>query len=191
MTFSTFRFTVLAMATLSACARTELSNRTAVLPPGPVRTVTDEVGVVPAGTFLVIRTKDNVSARRELRGTIYDANIAEDVLDQNGIVLIPKKSPVELVVGSRSYFGPGGVGMTELILELRAVTVKGARYPVGTESGNLGFGGLGLDRDAARWVGGSAVGGEVLTSGPRINVPARTVLAFQIVDPIRLRGFNL
>jgi len=176
MKFSTFGFTVRAMASLSACARTELSSRAAVLPPGPMRTVTDELGVVPAGTTLVIRTKDNVSTRRALRGAIYDANIAEDVLDQNGIVLIPKESPVELVVGSRSFLGSAGVGMIELILELRAVTVKGVRYPVGTESRNLGAGGLGLDRNTARWVGGSVSGERSSQAGPALMCPLERCL---------------
>jgi len=125
-----------------------------------------------------------------MRATIYTANVAEDVADQNGTVLIPKDSHVELGVRSLPYLGPGGVGMTELILELRAVTVKGERYPVATASERPGAGGLGLERNGPKRVGGRAVQGEVLTSGPRINVPAKTLLAFQIVEPIRLTGFR-
>jgi hypothetical protein len=63
--------------------------------------------------------------------------------------------------------------MTELILELRGVTVKGVRYPVATVSENPGAGGLGLERNGPKWVGGRAAQGEVLTSGPRIKVPAK------------------
>ena len=124
-----------------------------------------------------------------MRATIYSANVAEDVVDQNATVLIPKDSPVEFGVRSLPYLGPGGVGMTELILELRAVTVRGVRYPV-TASEFPGAGGLGLERNGPKWVGGRAAQGEVLTSGPRIKVPAKTLLAFQIVEPIRLTGFR-
>ena len=53
-----------------------------------------------------------------------------------------------------------------------------------------GAGGLALERNAPRWVGGRAAQGKVLTSGPRIKVPARTLLAFQIAEPIRLTGFR-
>jgi hypothetical protein len=83
-----------------------------------------------------------------MRTTIYSANVAEDVVDQNGTVLIPKDSAVELGARWLPNLGPGGVGMTELILELRAVTVKGVRYPVATASEPPGAGGLGLARRA-------------------------------------------
>jgi hypothetical protein len=183
MKLSTIVFTFLAMASLGVCAGTAIS------PLGPVRTVTAEPGVVPPGISLVIRTTDNVSTVKALRGTIYGANVAEDVVDQTGTVLIPKESAVELVVRSVPYLGPGGVGMTELILELRAITVNGVRYPVATNLGRPGAGGLGLDQNAAKLVGG-AEAGEVLTNGRSIHVPARTLLAFQIEDPIRLGGFR-
>jgi hypothetical protein len=190
MRFHFVGFTVLAVAGLSSCIGADRADRTASPIPRPI-TVTAEPGVVPAGTWLVIRVNDTVNTRRAFRGTIYDASVAEDVLDQHGSILIPKESPVELVVGSLSYLGPGGVGMTELTLGVHAVTVNGVRYPVGTgaeEPPNAG--GLGVDRHAAKLVGGGEAAGQVLTRGSRINVPAETVLAYQIVDPIRLRGYR-
>ena len=57
---------------------------------GAVHTVIAEAGVVPPGTSLVVRTKDTVKTRRAYRGTVYFANTADDILDQNGAVLIPK-----------------------------------------------------------------------------------------------------
>jgi hypothetical protein len=162
----------------------------AVSPLGPVRTVTAEPGVVPPGTSLVVRTGDSVSTRRELRGTIYTATVAEDVVDQNGTVLIPTESPVELAVRSLPYLGPGGVGMTELVLEVRSLTIRGFSYPVATVSETPGAGGIGVDRNAAKLVAGDAAAGEVVTAGRRINVPADTLLAFRIDDPIRLTGFR-
>jgi NAD(P)-dependent dehydrogenase (short-subunit alcohol dehydrogenase family) len=49
----------------------------------------------------------------------------------------------------------------------------------------------GVNRGAARWVGGSEESaGEVVTRGQRIKVPADTFLAFQIQIPIRLRGYQ-
>ena len=190
MTIPTFCFALMTMASLGACPGKDLSSPADVLPPGPVRTIAGEPGVVPAGSSLVVQTEDAITAVRAMRTTIYTANVAEDVVDQDGTVLIPKDSHVELGVRSLPYLGPGGVGMTELILELRAVTVKGVRYPVATASENPGAGGLGLERNGPKRVGGRAVQGEVLTSGPRINVPAKTLLAFQIVEPIRLTGFR-
>jgi hypothetical protein len=190
MTISTFGFALMTMASVGACLRQDLASPADPPLLGPLRIVAEEPGVLPTGSSLVVQTDDAVTAVRAMRATIYSANVAEDVVDQNGTLLIPKDSPVELGVRSLSYLGPGGAGMTELILELRAVTVKGVRYPVATVFGPPGAGGLGLERNAPKWVGGRAAKGEVLTSGPRINVPAKTLLAFQIVEPIRLTGFR-
>jgi len=190
MTVSTLGFALMTLASVGACLGQDLANPADPPPLGPLRIVAKEPGVVATGSSLVVQTDDAVTAVRAMRATIYFANVAEDVVDQNGTVLIPKDSPVELGVRSLPYLGPGGVGMTELILELRAVTVKGVRYPVATVSGPPGAGGLGLDRSAPKLVGGRAARGKVLTSGPRIKVPARTLLAFQIVEPIRLTGFR-
>jgi hypothetical protein len=162
----------------------------AVIPIGPVHTVAAEPGVVPAGTSLVVRMNDTVKTRRAYRGTIYFATVAGDILDQEGAVLIPKESPVELVVRSLPYLGPGGVGMTLLALDIDAITVSGVRYPVETDDETPGAGGIGVDRGAARWVGGDEAAGHVVTRGHRINVPSATLLTFQIQAPVRLRGYQ-
>jgi len=189
MTVSTFGFALMTIASVGACLGQDLARPAYPASPGPVRIVAGEPGVVPAGSSLVVQTDDAVATVRAMRATIYSANVAEDVLDQNGTVLIPKDSSVELGVRSVPYLGPGGVGMTELVLELRAVRVKGVRYPVATISERPGAGGLGLGRIGPKRLGGRAGQPEVLTSGPRIEVPARTLLAFQIAEPIRLTGF--
>jgi len=190
MTISTSAFALMTMASVGACLGQDPAGPADPPPLGPVRIVAEEPGVVPAGSSLVVQTDYAVTAARAMRATIYSANVAEDVVDQNGTVLIPKDSPVELGVRSLPYLGPGGVGMTELILELRGVTVNGVRYPVATASEKPGAGGLGLGRNGPKRVGGRAAQGEVPTSGHRINVPAKTLLAFQIVEPIRLTGFR-
>lgn len=181
-------FTLLVVVGLSSCTRTVRAERDALVPPGPVRTVTSEPGVVPAETPLVVRTNDTVSTDRAFRGTIYDASLAEDVLDQSGTVLIPKESPVELGVFSFGFLGPGGAGMTELVLGLRAVTVNGVSYPLETAEPQRN-GGLGASDHTAKWVGGTAAG-QVLTRGKRIHVPAGALLRFQTEEPIRLRGYR-
>ena len=49
-------FAVVAIVDVSSCIEAGPAGRDALLPPGPVRTVTVEPGVVPAGTSLVVRT---------------------------------------------------------------------------------------------------------------------------------------
>lgn len=109
------------------------------------------------------------------------------MVDQNGAVLIPKNSAVELAVRSFPYLGPGGVGMTGLTLRVEAVTVKGMRYPVATVGETMNAGGIRAHEDAIRTISADQ---SVETSGSRIQVPANTVLAFQLEDPIRLSGYQ-
>lgn len=158
---------------------------------GPVRAVTSERGVVPPGTSVVILTKDRVKTDKASRGTVYLASTAADILDETGAALIPKGSPIELVVRSIPYLGPGGVGMALLRLDIDAVTVRDIRYPVETDDKRPGAGGIGVDRNAARWIGGTEdAARDVITGGRNINVPAGVLLAFAIQAPIRLQGFQ-
>jgi hypothetical protein len=180
--------TTLTVAALGECMAADNAGAIAI---GPIHTVTAESGVVPPGTSLVVHTNDPVKTRRAYRGTVYFANTAADILDQNGAVLIPTGSRIELVVHSLSYLGPGGAGMTLLALDIDAVTVRDVRYAVETHDEAPGAGGIGVNRGAARWIGGGEdPAGHVVTRGNRINVPAGTLLAFQIQDPIRLRGYQ-
>jgi hypothetical protein len=79
--------------------------------------------------------------------------------------------------------------MTLLTLDIDSVTVRDVRYPVETHEAP-GTGGIGVDRGAAKWIGGGEAGGHVVTRGQKINVPADTFLAFEIHAPIRLRGYQ-
>jgi len=167
------------------------ADNAGVIAIAPVHTVTQEPGVVSAGTSLMVRTKDTVKTRRAYPGTVFLAAVAADVLDQSGAMLIPGGSAIELVVRSLSYLGPGGGGMTLLTLDIDAVTFRIVRYPLQTHDEAPGPGGIGIDRGAARWVAGSEeAAGQVVTRGQRINVPADTLLSFQIQSPIRLRGYQ-
>ena len=190
MKLNVFSFTLLAVAGVNSCLGAGPASRATLFPPGPVRTVTNEPGVVPPDTSLLVRTSDTVNTRQAWRDTIYDGSVAEDVVDQSGNVLIPKGSPVEMRVQSLGFLGPGGAGMWELVLGLRAVTVNGVRYPV--ESAGDAWRDVGFkdNRDTAKWIGSGSEAGPVLTSGRRVDVPAETLLQFHIDDPIRLRGYQ-
>jgi hypothetical protein len=45
--------------------------------------------------------------------------------------------------------------MTLLTLDVDAVVVRGVRYPVETENEKPGAGGIGVNRGAAKWIGGN------------------------------------
>jgi hypothetical protein len=166
---------VLAIAGLSA----------AFLPAGVVEESSSEPGVVPEGTSLVVKAGDAIIARKAYKTTLYGASVAENVVGPDEKILIPKGATVELGVSTLSYLGPGGAGLSELAVEVRSVTVNGMSYPVKT-IGRPGAGGLGVNRYVAKVAGGGEEADEVRTNGRNINVPAGTLLAFQVQEPIRI-----
>jgi hypothetical protein len=155
---------------------------------GSVHIVTVESGVVPPGTPLLVRTNEVVSTDRASPTAIYGGQVAEAVQDQNGNVLVPSMSPVELAVNQVTFLGPGGVGMWELVLDIRAMTVKGVRYEVETAEGTSK--GAGFEPQGAAAITAEGPTRHVFTSGRRINVPAGTTLKFQTAEPIRLRDYQ-
>jgi hypothetical protein len=184
---------VLNLATLTVVVFSNCvaADSTDVIAVGPIRTVTAESGVVPPGTSVLVRTMDAVKTNKAYRGTVYFATVATDIVDENGTVLIPSESPIELVARSISYFGPGGVGMTLLTLDIDAVVVRDVRYPVETDNERPNAGGIGIDRGGAKWIGGGEEAAHhVVTRGHNLNVPAGILLAFTIQAPIRLQGFR-
>ena len=139
--------------------------------------------------------------------------LAQDVVNANGDVLIPKGSPATLMVLDASR--GGAVGSSELELALAGVQINGRQYRVASdvveESGEEG---LGANRRTATHVGGGAALGaiigaiagggsgaatgaaigaaggaaaQVLTRGDRIRIPAETVMTFSLNRAIRLR----
>jgi hypothetical protein len=151
-------------------------------------------------SYVTVRTTQpiDVSSRD---GRIFSGVIDEDVWDDQhrlAIPAIPRGSPVELIVRSASD--------RDLILDLESVTVSGRRYAVvarverveaarrddggraaqmvgggallGTIIGAIAGGGKGAAIGAAA---GAAVGTAALvTQGPRVRVPARAILTFQL-----------
>jgi hypothetical protein len=180
-------FTFLLAVSLMSCIQAVHADRTTSIP--VERIVTTEAGVLPAGTQLVVRSNDTVSTSRASADTIYGASLAADILDQDGRVLIPKESPVDMGVFSFGYLGPGGGPMTELVLGVREVTVTGMVYPVETAQRQRD-GGLGSTEHMGKWVGGTGEPHQVLTRGRRIYVPRGALLSFQTIDPIRLKGYQ-
>jgi hypothetical protein len=179
------RLTIVVLATAFAAS---ISAYAAGPANAPRRAVAPAGAVVPPGTSLIVQTTDSVTANRALRGTVFGAIVAQNVVDQNGSVLISKGAPVDLVVRSLPYLGPGGVGMTELALDVAGVTVNGESYPVATQVRAPNAGGLGIHLYSAQLARGEEAGGPLSTVGRRVNVPSEAALAFQIRDPIRLRG---
>ena len=148
-----------------------------------------------------------------VEGQTYAAEIADDVLDANGDVVIPHGSNAQIVIRSASKGGRFH-GTSDLVLDLQSISVEGQQYVVSTsdvrESGKQGFGAnkrtaeytgggaalgaiigaiAGGGKGAAIGAGAGAGGGaltQILTKGGSIRVPAETVLTFQLDKPVRI-----
>jgi hypothetical protein len=169
---------------------------------------------IPAGTELPIRTNEAIDATSAQVGHSYSAQLAQDVVDQNGAVLVPKGSPAQLTIAALNS-GTAGVGSKQVSLALRTITVGNQTYTVQsnnvTESSNRG---LGANKRTAVMTGGGAALGtavgaiagggkgaaigalaggaggatvQVLTRGDEVKVPAESVLTFRLDQPITMQ----
>ena len=203
--------TIVSVMLAMGCATRTTSQTQA--PAGPIRATTIEPGVIPSGTTFAIRTNEAINSEQTSR--TFSAQVEQDVIDQNGQLLIPKGSPAELVINRTSEGGMAGTATMDLAI--RSVTVRGRNYPITTagvqQEGNAG---IGANRRTAGMVGGgaalgtligAAAGGakgaaigaitgaaggaavQVLTRGKEVNVPAETVLTFRLDQPWRLEGY--
>lgn len=169
--------------------------------------------VLPAGTEISVLTSGNIDSKTAETGQVFQADVAEDVTNIDGAVIIPRGSEAELVI--RRVSSPGTVtGSSELALDLQSVKVAGHRYRVSTEDiQQTGHQGLGKNKRTAEMVGGGAVlgtligaiagggkgaaigaaggaaagaGAQVLTRGKAVQVPGETRLRFRLEEPLRL-----
>jgi len=160
---------------------------------------------VPAGTEVSIRTDEAIDSRDASDGRSYAAQVASDVVDSNGNIVVPRGSEARLVVRN--------VGGNQIALDLQSVTVNGQRYTLDTEAINRGQQGLGENGRTGKFVGGGAAlgaligaiggggkgaaigalaggaagaGAEVATKGDHVRVPAEEVLNFRLDAPLNL-----
>ena len=168
---------------------------------------------LPEGTQISVLTDANIDSQNASEGQLYPAEVAQDVLDSAGNVVIPKDSEAQLTI--RNVNESGGVsGSNDLSLALDSVNVNGNTYRVSTEPVQQGNPGLGKNKRTGEYVGGGAVlgtligaiagggkgaaigaiagagagaGAQVLTRGKEVKVPAETTLNFQLDRPLHLQ----
>lgn len=159
---------------------------------------------VPAGADVSIRTNEGIDAHDAAEGRSYSAQVARDVVDTNGNIVIPRGSEARLVVRN--------VG-NKIALDLQSVDVNGQRYTLDTDEVDRGKDGVGGNRRTGEFVGGGAAlgavigalagggkgagigalaggaagaGAEIVTKGDRVRVPAESVLNFRLESNLHL-----
>jgi hypothetical protein len=165
---------------------------------------------LPSGTEISVRTNEQIDSKNASVGQRFSAQIAADILDNNGAVRIPKGSDAQLVIRTN------GDSDSNLILDIDSLSISGTRYAVST--GDLtqkGREGLGANKKTGVMVGGGAavgtligaligggkgaaigaavgagagVGGVVLTKGKEVRVPSETLLRFRLDQDLRLQA---
>jgi hypothetical protein len=168
---------------------------------------------VPAGAKLSVRTEDTIDSSTAADGQTYSAELTENVLDEEGNIVIPEGSNAQIVI--RSANGGGQIqGQSDLVLDLKSVSVGGRRYVVDTvDLERKGNSRVGVNKRTAGYTGtGAAIGAiigaiagggkaaaigavsgagagavtQTVTRGKAIRIPVETILTFQLDSPLKI-----
>lgn len=170
---------------------------------------------VTAGTEIQVRTDQAINVKEAGRvGETYTGTVANEVLDTNGRVAIPKGSRAEL----RLVSVPSKSSGNDMTLDLDSVTVDGRRYRISSDAvseSSTRKDGVGANKRTGKYVGGGALAGtligalagggkgaaigalaggaagagaQTLTRGKSLDIPAETVLRFRTANDISLRS---
>jgi hypothetical protein len=172
-----------------------------------------ESATLAAGTEISVLTNDNIDSKTANTGQVFSADVAQNIMDSSGRVVIPKGSEAQLIL--RNVNSGGVTGTSEMALDLQSVKVGGHRYMVSTENlEQQGNSGIGANKRTGEYVGGGAVlgtligaiagggkgaaigaatgaaagaGTQILTRGKSVRVPPETTLRFKLDQPLRLQ----
>src|SRR5207244_7480739 len=87
--------------------------------------------VLPVGTELPVRNEEAIDSTNAVEGQVYAAEIAGDVRDAEGAVVIPRGSNAQIVIKSAPRGGRVR-GASEMVLDLQSVSIDGQRLLIRT-----------------------------------------------------------
>jgi hypothetical protein len=174
--------------------------------------VTSVTHVLEIGTQIPVRTEETIDSGKAAEGQVFAAEIARDVRDASGAVVLPRGSNAQIVIRSASKGGKIR-GASDLVLDMKSVSIDGQEYRLDTATiAQKGREGVGVNKRTGEFAGGgaaigaiigaiagggkgAAIGagagagagalGQVLTRGS-IKVPAETILTFKLDGPLRV-----
>jgi hypothetical protein len=205
---------LLASVLAFGCSTSQLTRTTQTRPTAPtsgtVQADTNDPNYIPPGTDFAVRVNQAIVSNEP--GKTFKAEVAQDIVNRSGTIIVPRGSDAELVVVSAE--NGGAVGTRTVSLGVNSVTVRGHKYTVTTAATEeAGPGGLGTNRRTAEMVGGAAAIGalvgaiagggkgaavgaavgatggaatQVLTRGDKVSIPAESVLTFRLDQGWRL-----
>jgi hypothetical protein len=162
-----------------------------------------------------VRTEETIDSARAVEGQTFAAEVARDVRDRSGNVVIPRGANAQIIIRSASK-GGRFKGSADLVMDLASVSVNGQRYRIETvDLAQRGREGVGANKRTGEFAGGGAAVGaiigaiaghgkgaaigagsgagagvlaEVLTKGSSIKVPPESLLTFQLEKPLVVRA---
>ncbi len=166
---------------------------------------------LPVGTKVAVRTFEAINSATATEEQTFSGEVTKNVVDASGDVVIPARSNTEIVIKSASKGGRFR-GTSDLVLDLKSVTINGKRYAIQTAAiSKVGKQGMGANKRTATYTGGGAALGAIIgaiagggkgaaigaasgagagvvtqaiTKGGSIKVPAETILTFQLDQPL-------
>ena len=178
----------------------------------PVAAVQSRTRILPAGTSLPVRNEETIDSAKAVEGQVYAAEIARDIKDAQGDIVIPRGSNAHLVIKSATK-GGRFKGTSDLVLDLVSVSIEGQQYRLDvSDIAMKGHSGIGGNKRTGEFMGGGAAVGaiigaiagggkgaaigagsgagagaltQVLTKGS-IKVPAETILTFKLDSALKV-----
>jgi hypothetical protein len=168
---------------------------------------------LPEGTQIAVRCEETIDSAKAAEGQTYAAEVARDVNDDAGALVIPRGANAQIVIRSASKGGRFH-GTSDLILDLDSVSIDGRSYRLSTvDIVERGKPGMGANKRTAEFTGGGAVVGAIIgaiagggkgaaigagsgagagavtqaiTKGGAIKVPVETLLTFKLDRPLHV-----
>lgn len=154
--------------------------------------------IAPAGTRVIVTTNTTLNSRQHKTGHKFTARLEADMVI-DGVVIAPRGAAVYGVIsaskGSGRLVGKSQmqIDFTDIMLnnqmlsisssDVNAVTEGTGKRTVGTTARTAAIGGLINGSKGAKDGAKVGLGLSVLSSGNSINIPAGTMLEFQLTAP--------
>jgi hypothetical protein len=172
---------------------------------------------LPVGTQIAVRTEETIDSAKAVEGQIFAAEIARNVVDAAGDIVIPKGANAQIVIRSATKGGKIK-GSSDLLIDLKTVSIDGRLYQI--ETANIyekGRSGVGMNKRTAEYTGigagigaiigaiaghgkGAAIGAgsgagagaltQIITRGPSIKIPVESVLTFRLDHEFRFAPYR-
>lgn len=175
--------------------------------------ITTKTFILPVGTQVAVRTEETIDSGRAVEGQTFAAEVARNVMDAAGDIVIPKGANAHIVIKS-AIKGGKIKGTSDLLIDLKTVSIDGRTYQIHTaDIYEKGRPGVGMNKRTAEFTGigagigavigaiaghgkGAAIGAgsgagagaltQIITRGPSIKIPAESILTFRLDHEFRV-----